>query len=210
MKGILGKKVGMTRVFTEQGEVIPVTIIEAGPCYVAQRKTIEQDGYNAVQLGFEEVPSKKLTRPEAEHLRKKGLPALRYLRELRLKEDESYSEGEKILADVFQVGQRVDVIGISKGRGFAGGMKRHGFSGGPKTHGQSDRPRSPGSVGSGTTPGRVYKGLRMAGHMGDVRVTVESLEVMMVDAERNLLAVRGGVPGSKGGLLIVREARKQD
>jgi len=209
MKGILGKKVGMTRIFNEQGEVIPVTIIEAGPCYVAQRKTMEQDGYNAVQLGFEEVPSKKLTRPEMEHLRKKGLPALRHLRELRLTEDESYSEGEKIMADVFQVGERVDVIGLSKGRGFAGVMKRHGFSGGPKTHGQSDRPRSPGSVGSGTTPGRVYKGLHMAGHMGDDRVTVESLEVMMVDAERNLLAVRGGVPGGKGGLLIIREARKQ-
>lgn len=209
MKGILGKKVGMTRIFNEQGEVIPVTIIEAGPCYVAQCKTVERDGYNAVQLGFEEVPSKKLTRPEMEHLRKKGLPALRHLRELRLKEGESYSEGEKVTADAFQVGERVDIIGFSKGRGFAGGVKRHGFSGGPITHGQSDRQRSPGSIGSGTTPGRVYKGLRMAGHMGDDRVTVESLEVVMVDAERNLLAVRGGVPGSKGGLLIIREARKQ-
>jgi large subunit ribosomal protein L3 len=209
MKGILGKKVGMTRIFDEQGEVIPVTIIEAGPCYVAQCKTTERDGYNAVQLGFEEVPPRKLTRPEMEHLRKKGLPALRYLRELRLKGNESYAVGQKITVDTFQVGERVDITGISKGRGFAGGMKRHGFRGGPITHGQSDRQRSPGSIGSGTTPGRVYKGLRMAGHMGNEQVTAESLEVMMVDAERNLLAVRGGVPGSKGGLLIIREARKQ-
>lgn len=209
MKGILGKKVGMTRIFNERGEVIPVTIIEAGPCYVAQCKTIERDGYNAVQLGFEEVPSKKLTRPEMEHLRKKGLPALRHLRELRLKKDESFSEGQKITVDVFQVGELVDIMGFSKGRGFAGVMKRHGFSGGPATHGQSDRQRSPGSIGASATPGRVYKGLRMAGHMGNDRVTAESLEVVMVDAERNLLAVRGGVPGSKGGLLVIREARKQ-
>lgn len=209
MKGILGKKVGMTRIFSEQGEVIPVIIIEAGPCYVAQCKTIERDGYNAVQLGFEEVPTRKLTRPEMEHLRKKGLPALRYLRELRLKQGESYTVGQKITADAFQVGERVDITGFSKGRGFAGGMKRHGFHGGPITHGQSDRQRAPGSIGSGTTPGRVYKGLRMAGHMGNEQVTAESLEVMMVDAERNLLAVRGGVPGSKGGLLVIREARKQ-
>lgn len=209
MKGILGKKVGMTRIFNERGEVIPVTIIEAGPCYVAQCKTIERDGYNAVQLGFEEVPSRKLTRPEMEHLRKKGLPALRYLRELRLKKNESFSEGQKITVDVFQVGELVDIMGFSKGRGFAGGMKRHGFSGGPITHGQSDRQRSPGSIGASATPGRVYKGLRMAGHMGNDRVTAESLEVVMVDAERNLLAVRGGVPGSKGGLLVIREARKQ-
>lgn len=209
MKGILGKKVGMTRIFDEQGEVIPVTIIEAGPCYVAQCKTAERDGYNAVQLGFEEVPPRKLTRPEMEHLRKKGLPALRHLRELRLKGTENYAVGQKITVDTFRVGERVDITGISKGRGFAGGMKRHGFRGGPITHGQSDRQRSPGSIGSGTTPGRVYKGLRMAGHMGNEQVTAESLEVMMVDAERNLLAVRGGVPGSKGGLLIIREARKQ-
>ena len=209
MRGILGKKVGMTRVFDEQGEVIPVTIIEAGPCYVAQRKTTERDGYDAMQIGFEEVNSKKLTRPEMEHLRKKDLPPLRYLREIRLKEDDEFSEGDKITVDLFDVGELVDVIGLSKGRGFAGGMKRHGFSGGPATHGQSDRQRSPGSIGAGTTPGRVYKGKRMPGHMGNERVTAQGLRVVMVDPERNLLAVRGGVPGSKAGLLVIREARKQ-
>jgi large subunit ribosomal protein L3 len=209
MKGILGKKVGMTRIFNEQGEVIPVTIIEAGPCYVAQRKTKQRDGYEAVQLGFEEVPAKKLTRPEMEHLRKKGLPSLKYLQEIRLREEDAFSEGEKVTVDIFQVGELVDVSGISKGRGFAGGMKRHGFKGGPMTHGQSDRQRSPGSVGSGTTPGRVYKGLRMAGHMGNEKVTVQGLRIVMVDPERNLLAIRGGVPGGKNGLLMIREARKQ-
>ena len=209
MRGILGKKVGMTRVFDEQGEVIPVTIIEAGPCYVAQRKTKERDGYEAMQIGFEEINSKKLTRPEMEHLRKKDLPPLRYLREIHLKEDEEFSEGDKITVDIFDVGELVDVMGLSKGRGFAGGMKRHGFSGGPATHGQSDRQRSPGSIGAGTTPGRVYKGKRMPGHMGNERVTAQGLRVVMVDPERNLLAVRGGVPGSKAGLLVIREARKQ-
>ena len=163
-----------------------------------------------MQMGFEEVPPRKLTNPEMGHLRKNGLPALRHLHEFRLKEGEEYSEGDKITVDIFAIGERVDVIGVSKGRGFAGGMKRHGFSGGPKTHGQSDRQRSPGSIGSGTTPGRVYKGMRMAGHMGNARVTAQGLEVVMVDPERNLLAVRGGVPGSKNGLLVIREARKQD
>jgi large subunit ribosomal protein L3 len=194
MRGILGKKVGMTRIFDEKGEIIPVTIIEAGPCYVTQLKNTEHDGYEAMQLGFEEVKPKKLTRPEMQHLRKK---------------DEEYAEGQKITVDIFEVGEMVDVVGVSKGRGFAGGMKRHGFHGGPATHGQSDRQRSPGAISSGTTPGRVYKGLRMAGHMGDARVTAQSLKVVMVDPERNLLAVRGGVPGAKDGLLLIRQARKQ-
>jgi large subunit ribosomal protein L3 len=209
MRGILGKKVGMTRIFDEKGEIIPVTIIEAGPCYVTQLKNTEHDGYEAMQLGFEEVKPKKLTRPELQRLRKKDLPPLRHLREFRLKADEEYAEGQKITVDIFEVGEMVDVVGISKGRGFAGGMKRHGFHGGPATHGQSDRQRSPGAISSGTTPGRIYKGLRMAGHMGDARVTAQSLIVVMVDPERNLLAVRGGVPGAKDGLLLIRQARKQ-
>ena len=209
MRGILGKKVGMTRIFDEQGEVTPITIIEAGPCYVAQRKTEERDGYEAMQIGYEETNAKKLTRPAMEHLRKNELPPLRYLREIRLREDEEFSEGDKITVDIFSVGELVDVMGFSKGRGFAGGMRRHGFSGGPATHGQSDRQRSPGSIGAGTTPGRVYKGQRMPGHMGNARVTTQGLRVVMVDSERNLLAVRGGVPGSKSGLLVIREARKQ-
>lgn len=209
MKGILGKKVGMTRIFDDRGVVIPVTIIEAGPCYVTQRKSSERDGYEAIQLGFEETKEKSLTRPEMEHLRKNDLPPLRYLREIRMKDAGEYEEGQKITVDIFRLGERVDVTGMTKGRGFAGVMKRHGFAGGPITHGQSDRQRAPGSIGSGTTPGRVYKGLRMAGRMGNSRVTAQSLRVVMVDPERNLLAIQGGIPGPKNGLVLIREARKQ-
>lgn len=209
MRGILGKKVGMTRIFDERGEIIPVTIIEAGPCFVAQVKTAARDGYEAVQLGFGEVEAKKLTKAELEHLRKNNVPAVRHLQEMRTRSDETHAVGDKITVDIFQVGERVDVVGVSKGRGFAGVVKRHGFHGGPKTHGQSDRLRRSGSIGSGTTPGRVYKGMRMAGHMGSAQVTAAGLSVVMVDPERNLLAVRGAVPGAKDGLLVIREARKQ-
>ena len=210
MKGILGKKVGMTQIFDERGEVVPITVIEAGPCFVAQVKTEKRDGYAAIQMGFDEVETKRLTRPQAQHLRKSGLPALRFLREFRLSEDEasSFSEGQRITVDVFQVGELVDVIGTSKGRGFAGVMKRHGFKGGSMTHGQSDRQRSPGSIGACKTPGRIVKGKRMAGHMGDVRVTAQHLKVVMVDPERNLLALRGAVPGAKNGLLVIQQSRK--
>ena len=211
MKGILGRKVGMTQIFDEKGEVVPVTIIEAGPCFVTQKKTMDKDGYAAIQLGFEETKPRRLTKGQQGHLAKNKLPPLRRLREIRLKEEEldRYEEGQKILVSIFAVGDLVDVTGVSKGRGFAGVVKRHGFRGGPRTHGQSDRVRAPGSIGAGTTPGRVYKGLRMAGRMGNQRVTVQNLRVMMVDAERNLLAVKGGVPGAKNGLLLIREARKQ-
>ncbi|MFC2015724.1 50S ribosomal protein L3 [Chloroflexota bacterium] len=210
MKGILGKKVGMTQIFDEQGEVIPVTVIEAGPCFVAQIKTVERDGYSAVQLGFGETKPKHLTQPELQHLNKSELPPLRYLRELRFLADEAadLKEGQKLTADLFEVGEFVDVTGTSKGRGFAGVVKRHGFSGGPKTHGQSDRHRAPGSIGACTTPGRVFKGKRMPGRMGGDRVTVQGLKVVLVDPERNLLAVSGAVPGAKNGLLMVRQARK--
>ncbi|HID61414.1 MAG TPA: 50S ribosomal protein L3 [Anaerolineae bacterium] len=209
MKGILGKKVGMTQVFDERGEVIPVTIIEAGPCFVTQVKTPERDGYAAVQLGFEEVKPKRLTRPQLAHLHKNQLPPLRHLREIRVSDVSQYEEGQKIRVSIFDVGDRVDVTGTSKGRGFAGVVKRHGFGGGPRTHGQSDRHRAPGSIGAGTTPGRVYKGMRMAGRMGNARVTVQNLQVVLVDPERNLLAVKGAVPGARNGLLIIREARKR-
>jgi large subunit ribosomal protein L3 len=210
MKGILGKKVGMTQIFDERGEVIPITVIEAGPCFIAQVKTEKRDGYAAIQMGFDEVEPKRLNRPEAQHLRKSGLPTLRYLREFRLSEDEvsSFAEGQRITVDVFQVGELVDVIGTSKGRGFAGVMKRHGFKGGSITHGQSDRQRSPGSIGACKTPGRIVKGKRMAGHMGDVRVTAQHLKVVMVDPERNLLALRGAVPGAKNGLVVIQQSRK--
>jgi large subunit ribosomal protein L3 len=175
---------------------------------VTQVKRRERDGYAAVQLGFKEVKPKRLTRPQLEHLSKNQLPPLRHLREIRMGDVSQYEEGQKIRVSIFDVGDRVDVTGISKGRGFAGVVKRHGFGGGPKTHGQSDRQRAPGSIGAGTTPGRVYKGMRMAGRMGNARVTVQNLQVVLVDLERNLLAVKGAVPGARNGLLVIEEARK--
>ena len=208
MKGLLGKKLGMTQIFDEQGEVIPVTVIEAGPCYVTQMKTLERDGYSAVQIGFEEVDKNRINKPRLGHLAKNDLPSLRYLREFRVADYGDLSEGQKLDAGLFETGDRVDVSGISKGRGFAGAMKRHGFGGGPKTHGQSDRWRAPGAISSGSTPGRVFKGKRMPGRMGGNRVTAQNLEVVLVDPDRNLLAVKGAVPGVRGGLLVIREARK--
>ena len=208
MKGILGKKVGMTQIFNEAGNVIPVTLIEVGPCYVTQKKTQEKDGYSAIQLGFEEVSEKHVTKPQAGHLKKSDVPMLKYLREFRVKDHSDLELGQMIDASVFEVGDLVDVVGVSKGKGFAGVVKRHGFAGGMKTHGQSDRHRAPGSIGAGTTPGHVFKGMRMPGRMGGERVTVSNLEVVIVDAERNLLAVKGPVPGAKKGLLMVKEARK--
>jgi large subunit ribosomal protein L3 len=205
MKGILGKKVGMTQVFDDTGEVIPVTVIEAGPCYVTQIKTEKRDGYEAIQLGFGEA--KRLNKPQRGHL-PKGVPDLRYSKEVSVDDVSAYEVGQKIDASVFAVGDLVDVTGISKGKGFAGAMKRHGFGGGPITHGQSDRARAPGSIGSTSTPGRVFKGMRMAGHMGQQRVTVQNLQVVLVDPERNLLAVRGAVPGAKGGLVAIKSAVK--
>ena len=208
MKAILGRKVGMTQIFDEHGEAVPVTVIQAGPCYVTQVKELERDGYAAVQLGFEEVKPQRLSGGEKGHLARNELPVLRHLREFDLRKDEEIEEGQRILVDVFEAGDRVDGVGISKGRGCAGVVKRYGFGGGPKTHGQSDRQRAPGSIGSTTTPGRVWKGKRMPGRMGGVRVTAQNLRVELVDPERNLLAVRGGVPGARGGLLMVTQARK--
>lgn len=198
----------MTQIFDDQGEVIPATVIEAGPCYVTQIKTLERDGYTAVQVGFEEIKPSRANKPRLGHLAKNNLPPLRYLREFTVVDHSDLSEGQKLDASLFEVGDRVDVVGISKGRGFAGVVKRHGFSGGPKTHGQSDRLRAPGAISAGSTPGRVFKGMRMAGRMGNERVTVHNLEVVLVDPERNLLAVKGAVPGARNGLLIIREVRK--
>ena len=203
-QGILGKKVGMTQLFSEDGQVVPVTVIEAGPCYVTQIKTEAKDGYNAVQIGFE--PAKKLNKPEQGHL--KDLPLLRHLREIRTDDAEQYKTGQVIDVSQFAVGELVDVIGISKGKGFAGAVKRHGFAGGPKTRGQSDRWRAVGAIGSTTTPGRVLKGLRAPGHMGHRRVTVLNLKVALVDPARNLLAVHGAVPGPAGALVFIRKAAK--
>ncbi len=209
MKGIIGKKVGMTQVFDEQGNAIPVTVIAAGPCYVTQVRTAEKDGYTAVQLGYGETKAQRLTKGQMGHLSKKGLPALRVLREFRVRnEDLTVTEGAEIKADVFEKGERVDVVGISKGRGFAGTIKRHNFNRQPKTHGQSDRERAPGSVGMCEFPGRTLKGQRMAGHMGAERVTMQNLQVVVVDAEKNLLAVKGSVPGAKGDIVIVKPAAR--
>jgi large subunit ribosomal protein L3 len=210
MKGILGKKIGMTQIFDARGEVIPVTVIKAGPCFVAQIKSLERDGYSAVQLGFEEVQPKRLNKPQLHHLQKSELPALRYLREIRMNEEDivGFKEGQQVTVDLFETGDYVDVIGSSKGRGFAGVVKRHGFRGGPKTHGQSDRHRAPGAIGACKTPGRVMKGKRMPCRMGGERVTAQGLEVMIVDPERNLLLVRGAVPGAQNGLLLIQQARK--
>jgi large subunit ribosomal protein L3 len=206
MKGILGKKVGMTQVFDDTGAAVPVTVIEAGPCYVTQVKTDESDGYTAVQIGYERVEERKLNKPQRGHLR--GVMPLRYLDEIRTPDAADYGVGQELDVGMFERGQLVDVTGTSKGRGFAGVVKRYGFRGGPKTHGQSDRHRAPGSIGATSTPGRVFKGMRMAGRMGGERVTTQNLEVVEVDPDRNLLLVRGSVPGVKGGLVLIRDAVK--
>jgi len=208
LKGLIGKKIGMTQIFDDEGVAVPVTVIEAGPCYVTQVRLPERDGYSAVQLGFSEVKPKRLTGGQMGHLKRNSLPPLRILREFRVK-DSDVNEGDKVTVESFAVGEHVDVIGTSKGKGFQGAVKRYHFKGGPKTHGQSDRLRGPGSRGSGTTPGRVYKGARGPGHMGDDRVTAQGLKVVLVDTERNLIAVKGPVPGAKGGLVLIKEARKQ-
>ena len=208
LKGLIGKKIGMTQIFDEAGIAYPVTIIEAGPCYVTQVRLPEKEGYAAVQLGFIEANPKRLTGGTLGHLKKNELPPLRYLREFEIKSSE-VKVGDKFQVDIFGLGERVDVVGTSKGKGFAGAVKRYHFAGGPKTHGQSDRHRAPGSNGAGTTPGRVYKGSRRPGHMGSERVTSQGLKVVLVDAERNLLGVNGAVPGPRGGLVLIKDARKQ-
>ncbi len=205
MDTLYGHKVGMTQVFTEAGAMIPVTVIQAGPCYVTQIRTAPRDGYEAVQLGLD--PVRKLKKPEAGHLTKAGAPLLRTLREVR-GGTEGYEVGQEVTVALFAKGDLVDVSGQSKGKGFQGVVKRHHFHGGPKTHGQSDRHRAPGSIGAGTTPGRVLKGMRMAGHMGDRKATVQCLRVVDVDVENNLLLIKGAIPGAKSGLVSVRKTVK--
>ncbi len=222
MKGIIGRKVGMTQIYNDNGDAIPVTVIQAGPCYVTQIRTQERDGYRAVQLGFEELANKRngdsrLNKPQQGHLQRPELheqgielPDLRVLREFRVRDDEEIQleEGSTITVDVFEMGDIVDVVGTSKGRGFAGTVKRHNFNRQPKTHGQSDRERAPGAIGQSASPGRVLKGTRMSGRMGGQRVTIKNLEVMVIDPEHHMLAIRGSVPGAKGGLLLIKEASR--
>jgi len=221
MKGLLGIKIGMSQVFDESGVVTPVTIIQAGPCFVTQVKTQETDGYTAVQLGFGEAKETRLTQGQRGHLgllkkdkthphRKsnKGIPAVKYLKEFRTKEAEEYEVGQQLTVEQFTVGEHVDVSGKTKGRGYTGVVKRWGFGGGSTTHGQSDRWRAPGSIGGTSGTGHVFKGKKMAGRSGNERHTALNLEVVRIDSEKNLIAVKGSVPGVKGGLVVIRNAVK--
>jgi large subunit ribosomal protein L3 len=207
--GIIGKKIGMTQVFRPDGQVVPVTVLKAGPCVVIQRKTPTTDGYDAVQLGLvEHTKSKRLRKPALGHLKKAAVEGVKYLRELRLRPgDDDFKPGDRVLVDQFQPKEKVDVIGISKGRGFTGLVKRHHFRGGPASHGSMFH-RAPGSIGASSFPSRVFPGMKMAGHSGSQRVTVRNLEVVEVDSEDNLLVVKGAVPGPNGSYVVVRRAGK--
>lgn len=199
MIGLLGKKTGMTRIFDENGNVIPVTIIEAGPCFVTQIKSIETDGYNAVQLGFDDKKEKNTTKPLLGHFKKANIVPKRFLIEFRDFDLQNLQLGQQITVDIFNVGDKITVQGISKGKGFQGVVKRHGFGGGPVTHGQSDRLRAPGSIGASSFPSRVFKGQRMAGRMGGVKVSVRNLKIVKIDKDQNLIFVKGAIPGHING-----------
>ncbi len=202
IQGIIGRKLGMSQIFSDDGKTEAVTVIEAGPCTVTQVRTVAKEGYNAAQMGFGEA--KRLSSPQRGHLKELG--QFRHLREFRVDDSEAIEVGQKIDVSLFEIGDLVDITGISRGMGFAGVVKRWGFAGGPKTHGQSDRHRHPGSIGAGTSPGRVFKGKKMAGHMGNSRVTVRHLKVLEADPARNLLLVKGAVPGSRNGLLLIKKS----
>jgi large subunit ribosomal protein L3 len=208
MKGLIGKKVGMTQLIADNGVATPVTLIQAGPCFVTQVRTPEKDAYSAVQLGFDEVNPSKLTGGQKGHLKRNGLnlPPLKVLREFRV-DSADVKEGDKVTVDVFAVGEKVDIAGVSKGKGFAGGIKRHHFRRQNKTHGASDRVRSPGASSSNTTPGRLRKGKRAPGHMGTDNLTVRNIKIALVDVERNLLGVHGGVPGGVGAIVVIKPSR---
>lgn len=206
--GILGTKLGMTQIFdAETGNAIPVTVIQAGPCVITQIKTQQAEGYNSIQVGFQEVTEKKLNKPKLGHLKKAGAPPLRHLKEYRLDDTSNFELGQTIAADVFEAGQLVDVTGVTMGRGFAGYQKRHNFKRGNMTHGSKNH-RLPGSTGAGTTPGRVYPGKRMAGRYGATQVTIKKLTVVRVDTEKNIILVKGAVPGKNGNLLSITPAKK--
>jgi large subunit ribosomal protein L3 len=202
--GMLGEKIGMTRIFTKNGESIPVTVILAGPCRVIQRKNLEKDGYNAVQLGFKEINKKKVSKPIIGHFNKFKVEPLKYMREFKVDDSNKYSSGMEIKVDIFKEGDKVDIISTSKGKGFAGAIKRHHFSGGPKTHGQKEYFRSVGSMGA-TDTARVFKGKKLPGHMGSDRVSMKNIKVVKVDLGRNLILVKGSVPGAKGTMVIINK-----
>ena len=206
MKGILGRKIGMTQIFTEAGEVVPVTVVEAGPVVVTQVKTIENDGYNAVQVGFVDAKEKSLNKPQKGHLAAANT-LKKHLKEFRVESVDAYTVGQEIKADVFAAGEMIDVTGISKGKGFQGPIKRNGQSRGPESHG-SRYHRRPGSMGACSYPGRVFKNKKLAGHMGSVKVTVQNLEVVRVDADKNFILVKGAIPGAKGSVVTLKEAVK--
>ncbi len=206
IEGLLGRKLGTVQVFDEKGRLRGATALEVGPCFVTHIRTPESDGYTAIQIGFQD--DKRLNKPESGHLKPAGNLKLRHLAEFRTDGAASYTLGDRLGAELFDPGQKVDVSGVSKGRGFQGGVKRHNFAGGPKTHGQSDRHRAPGSIGSGTTPGRVFKGTRMAGQMGAVNTTIRNLEIIARNDDRNVIFVGGSVPGPVGGVIRIRSARK--
>ena len=206
-KTIIGKKIGMTQIFDEEGKVIPVTVIEAGPCVVAQVKSVETDGYNAIQLGFGEVKESKVNRPEKGHFAKPNIAAKKHLREFRVDEVESYKVGDEIKADTFEKGDKIDVQGTSKGKGFQGVIKRHGQSRGPMGHGSMYH-RRPGSMGPTSTPGRVFKGKKLPGHMGVQTITIQNLDVVAVDMDKNVILVKGSVPGVKGAILKIKTSVK--
>lgn len=206
-KGIIGRKVGMTQIFDEKGNVIPVTVIEAGPCAVTQVKTVETDGYDAVQLGFGEVKDKHINKPEAGHFAKAGLSNKKHLREFRLDSIENINIGDELKADTFAAGDQLDIQGTSKGKGFQGVIKRHGQSRGPMGHGSMYH-RRPGSMGPTSTPGRVFKGKKLPGHMGSQTITIQNLEVVRVDLDKNVILVKGSVPGAKGAILKLKTSVK--
>ena len=206
MKGILGKKLGMTQIFTEEGIVVPVTVVEAGPNVVTQVKTVEKDGYNAIQVGFEDAKEKSLNKPQKGHLAAANV-LKKHLKEFRVDAVEEFTVGQEIKADLFAAGEKIDVTGTSKGKGFQGPIKRHGQSRGPESHG-SRYHRRPGSMGACSFPGRVFKNKKLAGHMGSVKVTVQNLEVVRVDADKNLILVKGAIPGHKGSMVTIKEAFK--
>ena len=206
-KGLIGKKLGMTQIFDEKGNVVPVTVIEAGPCVVAQVKTVETDGYNAIQLGYGEVKAKHINKPEAGHFAKSKLENKKHLREFRLEDISNFKVGDEVKADIFATGEKVDIQGTSKGKGFQGVIKRHGQHRGPMGHGSMYH-RRPGSMGATSTPGRVFKGKKLPGHMGSVTVTIQNLDVVAVDMDKNVILVKGSVPGAKGAILKIKSAVK--